>query len=169
MGGGYYFKFYYHPVIAKPVSVAVINIEVVKEKTLPYIKLMELRERETERLRRESLEQEMKLRAEHERLRKSNASYDQKSEFDKKLAEFEQYFSNKREKATENLNKSLGQVENLIYEVVEDIVKEHGFNLVLNTTAYGRRVVMYNDDSLDITEEVVRRANLKGQSLKIAE
>ena len=89
--------------------------------------------------------------------------YNKKQENFKKEAEKEEkYFYNQRvilEKATQHVNETL---LNKTHAIVEKIAKEKAFVIVLS-----KEITAYNDESIDITNEVVLELNKQLKSIDV--
>lgn len=76
---------------------------------------------------------------------------------------FKQYSQN-AQKAVEKSNTDLTQgVLNQVNAFVETYAKEHGYTLILGTTTSGN--ILYGQESMDITEDVLKALNAQYKSL----
>lgn len=154
-------------IISKNIKVAVVNSDKIKTKSLPFVRIRELLENEHARIHQEILEQEQKLRNEHEKLKKNGVIPEEKMEFDKKVSVLEQNVQQAREKLSKQFNFLTEFIESKLNEIIEEIVKEYGFNLVLNTAIQETRAILYNDAALNITHEVIKRLDKRLPDLKL--
>lgn len=156
---------------AKAVSIAVVDSHRIKTQSLPFAKVRDLLEKEHARIHEEILTQETKLRDEHESIKNSKASSEkkqqQKLEFDKKVSSLEQQVQKTKEQLSQQFNWLTEHLESTLNTVIENVVKEYGFNLVLNTTIQETRSVLYNDKAFDITSEVISRLDKILPDLKL--
>jgi Skp family chaperone for outer membrane proteins len=171
IGGAFYFL--RMPVRIEPqsVKVAVIDSTLIKTQSLPFVRVRELLDKEHSRIHEEILAQELKLREEHEQLKSSKASAEEKQQqklgFDKKIAALEQSVQKIKEKISKQFSWLTEHVETKLNEVIENIVKQYGFNIVLNMTIQETRAVLYADEKLDITVEVIKRLDKMLPDLKL--
>ncbi|RZI45749.1 OmpH family outer membrane protein [Candidatus Finniella inopinata] len=163
----FYFVFYSHKIESKSIRVAVVDSNLIKSQSLPFAKVRELLEEEHNRIHKDILEQEASLREEHQRLKKTKAKPEQKLEFDKKISGLEQQVQKTKEKLEKQFTLLTNLVESTLNQVIADIVKEHGFNLVLNMTIQETRSILYHEEALDITAEVIKRLDKILPNLKL--
>ena len=163
----FYFAFYTNKIEAKAIRVAVVDSNLIKSQSLPFAKVRELLEKEHARIHEDILVQETQLREEHQRLKKNKAKPEQKLEFDKKVSALEQQVQKTKEKLGKQFGLLTEKVESTLNQVIEDIVKKYGFNLVLNMTIQETRSILYHEKALDITNEVIKLLDKKLPDLKL--
>ena len=156
---------------AKSIKIAVVDSSRIKIHSLPFARVRDLLEKEHERIHAEILAQETKLRKEHETLKNSKISaadkQKKKLEFDKKVSALEQQVQKTKEQLSQQFSWLTEHLESTLNSVIEEIVKEYGFNLVLNKTIQETRSILYNQQNLDITSEVIKRLDRILPDLKL--
>ena len=167
IAAAFYFVFYTYKIDSKAICVAVVNSNLIKSQSLPFIRVRELLEKEHARIHEDILREETQLREEHQRLKNNKARPEQKLEFDKKVSALEQQVQKTKEKLGKQFSLLTEQVEATLNQVIEEIVKEYGFNLVLNMTIQETRSILYYEKTLDITTEVIKRLDKKLPNLKL--
>lgn len=153
------------------IKVAVVDSTLIKTQSLPFVRVRELLDKEHNNVHEEVLKQELKLREEYEKLKNSSEAADkkqtQKLEFDKKVAALEQNVQKIKERIGKQFSWLTEHVEAKLDLVIKDIVKEYGFNIVLNMTVQGTRAVLYAEEKFDITLEVIKRLDKMLPDLKL--
>lgn len=151
--------------------VAIIDSIRIKTQSLPFIKVRQLLEEQHAMAQKEILEQESIIREQHEELKKGSLPDSEKQKkkqiLDKKVAELQQNVQKRQEKLTKQFSFLTENLETKLSEIIKEIVKEHGFNLVLNSTIQETHAILYADPSLDITEEVIKRLDHKLPNLTL--
>jgi Skp family chaperone for outer membrane proteins len=161
VGGAFYWI--RTPIKIEPnvVKIAVIDSRIIKDQSVPFVKVRELLDKEHARVHEEIIAQELKLREEYEQIKNSEISAElkqqQKLEFDKKVALLEQRVQKIKDKIGRQFSWLTEHVEVKLNEVIKGIVSQYGFNIVLNMTIQETRAVLYADGNLDITLEVIKR------------
>ncbi len=150
---------------AEAARVSIIDSVRIKTQSLPFIKVRQLLEEQHTIAQKEILEQESTLREQYEELKKSPVHNQEKQKkkqaLDKKVAELQQSVQKRQEKLTKQFSLLTEGLESKLNEVIKEIVKEYGFNLVLNTTIQETHAILYAEPSLDITDEVIKRLDHK--------
>lgn len=102
------------------------------------------------------------LQAEQQALVKQKDAID-KEAFNKKVQEFRQKEASAQKAVQEksvqldkSVNDALGEVQKVINDIVKDVASEKKMTLVVSAG-----VVLYGDNSLDITDEVLKRLDSK--------
>lgn len=156
---------------AEAAKVSIIDSVRIKTQALPFIKVRQLLEEQHAIAQKEILEQESSIREQHEELKKSTLSTQEKQKkkqlLDKKVAELQQNVQKRQDKLTKQFSMLTENLENKLNEIIKEIVKEHGFNLVLNTTIQDTHAILYATPSLDITDEVIKRLDKKLPNLTL--
>ena len=145
--------------------VAVIDSVRIKTQSVPFIKVRQLLEEQHAKAHQEILEQERSIRQQDEELRKGTISnqekHKKKQALDKKVTELQQSVQKKQDKLTKQFALLTERLETELNEIIAKIVKELGFNLVLNTTIQETKAILYADPALDITNEIIKRLDKK--------
>lgn len=145
--------------------VSIIDSVRIKTQSLPFIKVRQLLEEQHAVAQKEILEQESVIREQYEELKKSSIPNQEKQKkkqnLDKKIAELQQSVQKRQEKLTKQFSLLTASLESKLNEIIKEIVKEYGFNLVLNTTIQETHAILYAEPSLDITDEVIKRLDHK--------
>lgn len=155
---------------ALPVPViAVVDLDRVMQESTAYQKaaaqIEKLRQKTSEDLR----QRENELRdAEQELARQqrlvSAEVFDQKRrEFQRQVGEAQQLAQNKKRELETASNGAMGQIRGTIVQVVADIARERGVNLVLP-----RAAVILESPAFDVSNDVIVRINQKLPSVTVA-
>lgn len=159
------------PIQAQAVKIAVVDGLKIKTTSKPFMKVRELLENQHAQVHKEILAQENAIRQEYDSLKTSLSSIEdkkkQKQELDKKVAELEKNVQKKKDVLTKQFSILVENVETAMNDVIAGLVKEHGFNLVLNKSIQDTRVILYHEPSLDITDEVIRRLDEKIKTVEL--
>lgn len=151
--------------------VAIIDSVRIKTQSLPFIKVRQLLEEQHATAQKEILEQESVIREQYEELKKNSVPNSEKQKtkqiLDKKVAELQQSVQKRQEKLTKQFSFLTENLEIKLNEIIKEIVKEFGFNLVLNTTIQETHAILYAEPSLDITDEVIKRLDHKLPNLTL--
>lgn len=156
---------------ASAARVSIIDSVRIKTQSLPFIKVRQLLEEQHATAQKEILEQESVIREQYEELKKSTIPNSEKQKkkqiLDKKVAELQQSVQKRQEKLTKQFSFLTENLEAKLNEIIKEIVKEFGFNLVLNTTIQETHAILYAEPSLDITDEVIKRLDHKLPNLTL--
>jgi Skp family chaperone for outer membrane proteins len=163
--GTFYFFKGQHSVEAKSVRIAVIDSTRIKNQSIPFVRMRQLLEEQHAAAHKEILDQETQIRQQYESFKKSKDSLAEKQkeklELDKKGSELGQIVHKKQEELTKQFSLLTEKLEAEFYRVIQEIVKEYGFNLVLNSTIQETQAILYADAAFDITDEVIKRLDKK--------
>ena len=120
---------------------------------------------------KEILEQESVIREQYEELKKNSVPNSEKQKtkqvLDKKVAELQQSVQKRQEKLTKQFSFLTENLETKLNEIIKEIAREFGFNLVLNTTIQETHAILYAEPSLDVTDEVIKRLDHKLPNLAL--
>ncbi len=83
-------------------------------------------------------------------------------EFEEKLYKMRQTTQAKKRALDEAFSKGMGQLRTKVYEVVQALAKEKGFNLVIS-----KQNVIVGEDSIDLTQETMKRLNAELPSITV--
>ena len=84
------------------------------------------------------------------------AKKEKEGEFRKELENFQEMVKQLQEELSEKEAEFMAPVKDVLSKTIEEVAKAKGFNVVFDVTPAGRPI-LYVDDSLDITEEVVQK------------
>jgi outer membrane protein len=147
------------------VRIAVMDSSRIKAEAKPFIKVRELIDKEHVDAHKQILEQETLLREELRSIRTSKLGarkkQEMKQEFDKKLALLEQTVLQKKERIVRQFEQISIELESALKNIIEKIVQDKGFHVVLNKYIQETQAILYNEKTLDITDEVIERINKK--------
>ncbi|MBW8310257.1 MAG: OmpH family outer membrane protein [Candidatus Paracaedibacteraceae bacterium] len=150
-------------------QIAFVNLSRVNTEAQAVKHFKELIERQYKNFHEEILGQEKKLQAEYEKihyLEKNNPEQakdlkSKKDDLDRQVSELDKILRDRKG----SLNKSFGhiqeEIEHTIREIVTNVAKRRGLNLVFNATILDASVVLYGGSELDITDDVLRELNHK--------
>jgi len=151
--------------------VAIIDSVRIKTQSLPFIKVRQLLEEQHATAQKEILEQESVIREQYEELKKNSVPNSEKQKtkqvLDKKVAELQQSVQKRQEKLTKQFSFLTENLETKLNEIIKEIAREFGFNLVLNTTIQETHAILYAEPSLDVTDEVIKRLDHKLPNLAL--
>ncbi len=151
--------------------VAIIDSVRIKTQSLPFIKVRQLLEEQHATAQKEILEQESVIREQYEELKKNSDPNSEKQKtkqvLDKKVAELQQSIQKRQEKLTKQFSFLTENLETKLNEIIKEIAREFGFNLVLNTTIQETHAILYAEPSLDVTDEVIKRLDHKLPNLTL--
>ncbi len=151
--------------------VAIIDSVRIKTQSLPFIKVRQLLEEQHATAQKEILEQESVIREQYEELKKNSVPNSEKQKtkqvLDKKVAELQQSVQKRQEKLTKQFSFLTENLETKLNEIIKEIAREFGFNLVLNTTIQETHAILYAEPSLDVTDEVIKRLDHKLPNLTL--
>ncbi|MCE3233193.1 MAG: outer membrane protein [Rickettsiaceae bacterium] len=91
-----------------------------------------------------------------------DAFKDKREEFKNKLNKAQRDVQEKRTQLDASLNDSIGQVQKVVFDIISEIAKEKGFKLAVPTSQ-----ILYSEDSMNITDEVLQRLNKKLPTVKV--
>lgn len=151
------------------IKVAVIYAKRIKTEAGGYKLFEESFDKERDILYQEILEKEKQLRDEELELKKlSKIKNKDKLKYQKIYAQFrekvettENELQSKKEGLLKKANATTQKLEEDLNKIIESIIKEFEFNLVLNADLDDKRLVMYADKRFDITDEIIKRLNRK--------
>lgn len=153
-----------------PLSIGVIDMNRFKTTSKVFQKFESNIEDLNATIHKEILERETKLRDEFEPLKKqeeagiepTRESIKKKAELDKKVAELEKIVGDRRKELEQEYTRNLIKIKQTLKEIMEDLGKTHGLKVILNKSIgddnqMGQSIVLFCNEGLDLTDEVVRR------------
>lgn len=158
------------PLIPAPYTqIAFVNLSRVNTEAQAVKHFKELIERQYKNFHEEILAKEKNLQIEYNKihqLEKANPEQakelkKQKDILDRQVSDLDKTLRDRKE----SLNKSFAhiqeEIEQTIRDIVNDVAKKRGLNLVFNATILDASVVLYGGSELDITDEVLQELNHK--------
>ncbi|AIK95800.1 OmpH family outer membrane protein [Candidatus Odyssella acanthamoebae] len=150
-------------------QIAFVNLSRVNTEAQAVKQFKELIERQYKNFHEEILGQEKRLQAEYEKihyLEKNNPEgakdlKSKKDELDRQVSELDKILRSRKESLNKNFGHIQEEIEHTIREIVNNVAKRRGLNLVFNATILDASVVLYGGSELDITDEVLRELNHK--------
>ena len=150
------------PAPTEPAKIGVINVErLVQESALGkeafnrVKKLNDQKKDEGDKLQKELRDMEQKLADQGTALADDKREALQKSYQEKAIA-FKRFQDDANRDLEAAQKKELGELERRVFPVINQIGKERGFTLIFNKFQAG---LVYADDSIDITDEVLKQFN----------
>jgi outer membrane protein len=152
---------------AAELKIAVVDIQAVLQESKAAKDIREKIKKKRDKYQDEITNEEEKLRSEEQKLASqsgvlSKEAFEQKrEEFKEKLIKVQRDVQEKRANLDNDLSSSLGQVQAVVFEIIADLSKEKGFELAIPTSQ-----ILYSDEGLNITEDVLKRLNKKLPKVK---
>jgi outer membrane protein len=156
--------------VAENNKIAVVDIQQVLEESTAAKDVKSQIKEKRDHYQTEITTEEDKLRQAEKKLSEQRAvlskdAFEQKTEeFKEKLIVVQREVQEKRANLDSLLTNSLGKIQKSVFEIIEDISKEEGFDIAIPTSQ-----ILYANEKLNITTEVLKRLNKKMPSLKISE
>ena len=153
-----------------PLSIGVVDINRIKADSKVFQKFKEVVEGLNATIHEEIFDQETKLRAEFENLKKREEEakeptqeiLNKKTELDKKYAALEETVRARRKELDEEYTKGLINIKQTLKEIMGDLGKVHSLKIILNKSIgdgnqMDQSIVLFSNDGLDLTDEVIKR------------
>lgn len=167
--------------MATPQSIhlAIVDISKVKDQSLPFKKFKELIEEKHAKFHKEILELEIQLRNQYDVFKKNEEKaketnqgpsaelVKQKEDFEKRVTELEHMVRERQEELNREFTDLSQKIEEVLKQTVISIANEQNFNLIINTAIMDSAVVLYGNEGLDITGEIIRRLDEKLASINL--
>ncbi|MDB2414773.1 OmpH family outer membrane protein [Rickettsiales bacterium] len=150
-------------------NIAVVDIKAIMEGSKAAEDVRNQIKKSRNKYQSEIAKKEETLRQDDQKLAKLHSTLSpeafeaKKKEFKEKLIEVQRDVQIKRSKLDTALTKALETIQETILSIVEDLAKEKKFDLALPNSQ-----VLYSDESLDITQEVLDLLNKKLPKVKIS-
>lgn len=90
-------------------------------------------------------------------LKSEDAKKEQEGEFRKKLADYQEMVKQLQGELADKEEELLAPVKETLSNVIEEVCKARGYNVVFDAASPQGRPILYVDDSLDITPGVVEK------------
>jgi len=94
--------------------------------------------------------------AEQRTLLTQDAFNEKRRQFNEKVTKVQHDFQEKRTSQEAALKKSLDQVNQVVFEIIDSLAQEEGFDIAIPTSQ-----ILYASKKLDITEKVLEQLNKK--------
>jgi Skp family chaperone for outer membrane proteins len=153
-----------------PLSIGVVDINSLKANSKVFQKFQNNIEDFNATIHKEILERETKLRAEFEPLKKQEEagivptpeSIKKKLELDRKVAELENIVRERRKELEQEYTHSSIKIKETLKEIMDELGKTYGLKIILNKSIgdgnqMDQSIVLYSNEGLDLTDEVVER------------
>jgi Skp family chaperone for outer membrane proteins len=174
MGGGIYYgvSFFTPHSSAIPVpsaQIGFVNLNRVNTEAQAVKQFKDLIERQYKNFHDEILEKEKALQAEYERIHQIEKEIpeppqelkQQKDDLDRQISELDKILRSRKESLNKGFTEIQEEIERAIRDIVNDVAKRRGLNLVFNATILDASVVLYGGAELDITDEILQELNHK--------
>lgn len=147
---------------AEPARISVVDMQKLMNSSTAAMDIKERAKKERDSYQASISKEEDQLRKEEAKLQEQRSILTQEAFNDKarvfkdKVAKVQRNFQEKRAAQEESLKKSLDQVNQVVFEIIDSLAKEEGFDVTIPTSQ-----ILYATKSLDITEKVLERLNKK--------
>ncbi len=152
-----------------PARIAVVDMQRLIDSSSAANSIKEQAKKERDVYQAEVSKEEEKLRKEEEKLNEQRSiltqeAYNEKRrEFNDKLAKIQRDFQERRAKQEETLKKSLDQINQVIFEIIDGLAAENSFDIAIPTSQ-----ILYATKKLDITDQVLESLNKKLPKLSMS-
>lgn len=143
-------------------SILVVDVQSIFEKSTAVVKVREQIDKKAEEFRKDSASKEDYFKKKFDELEKQKSVL-AKDAFEKKNADLSKEFADAQKKVQDNrstLDKgymdSMQQVETTLTDIVKEVATKKGVKVVLP-----KNQIIYSDDSLDVTNQVLEDLNKK--------
>lgn len=149
-------------------KVAVVDVQNVLDNSIAVAELRKSMDKLAEKLHNEMSEKELKLKKlEAEIVKKRGIIKDEEfdkevNDFYKKVSETQHEMQQKKAKLEQSHAEAIKTVHESTLKIIADLAKEKNFNIALPISQ-----ILYTDDNLTITKEVIDRLNKKVKSIKL--
>lgn len=149
------------------VRVAVVDLPRIHEEAIAFVKFRELIERQYKQFHEDIRQQETKIRDEYVKLKnhdlltpeESKVLQDKKEELNRNFNDLDKTIRQHKESLTKDFSKIKENLEETIVDIIKTIAKKRQLNLVLNTKSSNDPLILFNEDRLDITQDVLHELN----------
>jgi Skp family chaperone for outer membrane proteins len=149
-------------------TIAVVDIQKVMQESTAAKDIRDQIKVQGDKFQADVSKKEDELRTADQKLNEQKAILSQQAfnekreEFKNKANKAQHDVQEKRAQLDASFNESIGQVQKAISEIIADMAKEKGFQIAIQ-----RMQILYSADSLDITDEVLKRLNAKLATVKV--
>lgn len=147
-----------------PLPVAIINLQRLYEQATPFVAFRKEMEKKHSDAYGHVRKKETSLRTEYESIQKlKNISKKElakkKSAFDKQVAELEAKVQKEREELSKVFSTLDGKLKGLVQEIVKELAADYQVKLIMNTQVGEHDLVVYAEQTLNLTDELISRVN----------
>lgn len=149
-------------------AILVVDVQTIFEKSTAVTKVREQIDKKAEEFRKDSASKEDYFKKKFDDLEKQKSVL-AKDAFEKKNADLSKEFADAQKKVQENrstLDKgymdAMQQVETSLTDIVKDVAVKKGAKVVLP-----KNQIIYNDDSMDVTNQVLDDLNKKLPNISV--
>jgi len=150
------------------IKIAVVDVQYILDHSVAVANLREAIDKLSEKLHKEMSTKEAELKnTEAELVKKRGVLSQEKfdievNNFYKKVSEAQHDMQQKKAKLEQAHADAIGIVHDSTLKIIASLAKEKGFNIALPTSQ-----ILYTDDNLSITTEVVSRLNVQVKSIPL--
>lgn len=81
-----------------------------------------------------------------------------RAEIRQQANELSRVLQSRKSELDQMFNKGMGQIENVLNDILQGLARERGINMIINATK-SQRIVLFIDKNLVLTEEALKRLN----------
>lgn len=148
---------------APKLAIAVLDGPRIKREAKPFVELLTFRGLQHKKAYQDIFQEESKLRTLYHQIRTSldpsSIINEKKKILEQRRFSLEKKVQTLRVKLHEKISRRARMLENEMNKIIKNIVKKNHLMLVLNTQLSDKRVVLYTDSTLDITNQVMKELN----------
>lgn len=156
-------------------KLATVNMQILKDGSKIFSNFKDLMEEKQKVSFEEINKIETDLKKEYDAIQKLSETLktptkefaDRRQEFEKKVADLDQLARTKKEALDQEFSKIAIDIESTIRQIVEDIAKERGLQVVINSNILEQQVILHTE--FDVTDEVLKRFDEKMSSSSLFE
>lgn len=164
-----YIKHESHTAPVPTAHIAFVNLTRLNTEAKAFIQFKELIKRQYNSFHEEILSKEKKLQSEYEEIRQIEKNHPEqakelktkKDDLDHQVSDLDKILKSRKESLNKSFDHIREEIELAIRDIVTQVAKRRGFNLVFNATILDASVVLYGGSELDITDEVLQELNHK--------
>lgn len=148
--------------LVEPAKIVVVDMQKLLESSTAAGGIKEQAKKERDSYQAAVSKEEEQLRKEEAKLAEQRTiltpeAFGEKSrQFKDKVAKVQRDFQEKRGAQEQTLKQSLDQVNQVIFEIIDNLAQEEGFDVAVPTSQ-----ILYATKKLDITDKVLERLNQK--------
>lgn len=149
-------------------AIIVVNMQRVRNESEPFKHLSTFIEKRYTESNQQILNLESDLRQEYKKLRADeklaqedhDTLLQRKEDFDRRVSEIEEMVMRKKSDLNNVYLGEKEKIERLLQNIINDIAREHGASIVLNTSlGEDVLIVLFRSDALDVTDRVIKSLN----------
>lgn len=149
-------------------KIAVVNLQAVLRESTAAKSIRSQIDGKRASYQEQISKQEEKLRKEEQDIKNqvsvlsADALEKKKKEFAGKVADMKRSAQNKMNQLQQAYGKAMGEVQKTIFDIIKEMSKEKGFEVAIPTAS-----LLYADESLDISQEILDRLNKKLSNVNV--